>query len=40
MSFMGLYKKLTTGLTQSHEWHFPFGGERLGRDFLPLILVL
>lgn len=27
-------------LTQSFEWHLPFGGERLGRDFLPLILVL
>ncbi|XP_059726248.1 NADH dehydrogenase [ubiquinone] iron-sulfur protein 7, mitochondrial [Haemorhous mexicanus] len=27
-------------LTESCEWHFPFGDERLGRDCLPLIPVL
>lgn len=27
-------------LTESYEWHFPFGDERLGRDCLPLIPVL
>lgn len=27
-------------LTESCEWHFPFGDESLGRDCLPLIPVL
>lgn len=27
-------------LTQSCEWHFPFGAETLGRDILALIPVL
>lgn len=27
-------------LTESCEWHFPFGDERLGKDCLPLLPVL
>lgn len=35
MSFVGQDKKLMMELTQSCEWHFPLGGERLGGTSCP-----